>query len=220
MFEFHAIFLYFDFLILINQPWYLATFAVAEQLYDALQVWSTAGSLNVTSLSLPFFQLFDSAVTVGTYASTSAEYTKLTTGIKTFADGFILVNAKYTPSNGGLAEQYSRSSGSPVSATDLTWSYASAITAFEARSGANAAFPGWGAAGLTVPTACQRSGGGGGGSSGTVAVTFNVQATTVWGGESQSEYSILGFFIDDKLQRTSISLVPWMRFRIGRLITP
>jgi glucoamylase len=43
--------------------------------------------------------------------------------------------------------------------------------------------PSWGAAGLVVPATCQTSGGGGGGSGGTVSVTFNVQATTVFGGE-------------------------------------
>ena len=85
--------------------------------------------------------------------------------------------AQYTPSNGGLAEQYSRNDGTPTSAVDLTWSYAAALTAFAARDGFVPAS--WGAAGLTVPSVCST---GGSGSGGTVAVTFNVQATTVWGG--------------------------------------
>ncbi|KAI0821308.1 glucoamylase [Irpex lacteus] len=157
-----------------GNPWYLAVFGVAEQLYDALNVWKAQGSLNVTSTSLPFFQQFSSSVTAGTYASTSTTYTTLTSAIKTFADGFIAVNAKYTPSNGGLSEQFDKSSGSPTSAVDLTWSYASALTAFAARNGTT--YPGWGANGLT--TSCSSSGGGGGS---TVAVTFNVQATTVFG---------------------------------------
>ncbi|KAJ7741318.1 glucoamylase [Mycena metata] len=165
-----------------GNPWYLATAAVAEQLYDALIVWKAQGSLNVTSISLPFFQQFLPSVAVGTYASSTSTFTTLTAAVKTFADGFIATNAKYTPSGGGLAEQYSRSNGAPVSAVDLTWSYAATITAFEARAGF--ASPGWGAAGLTVPTTCQTSGGGGGtgtGGSGTVAVTFNVMATTFFG---------------------------------------
>lgn len=160
-----------------GNPWYLTTFAVAEQLYDALNVWAAQGSLNVTSISLPFFQQFSSSVTAGTYASSSTTYTTLTSAIKSFADGFVAINAQYTPSNGGLAEQFSRSNGSPVSAVDLTWSYASALTAFEARN--NTQFAGWGAVGLTVPTSCSSNSGGGGGS--TVAVTFNVNAQTVWG---------------------------------------
>lgn len=152
---------------------------MAEQLYDALTVWNTQGSLNVTSISLPFFQLFSSSVTVGTYASTTTTYTTLTSGIKTYADGFLAVVAKYTPSNGGLSEQYDKATGAPLSAVDLTWSYAAALTAFNARSGGVPA--GWGAQGLTVPSTCSTGGGSGGGS--TVAVTFNVVATTVYGGK-------------------------------------
>ncbi|KAI0357455.1 glucoamylase [Trametes cingulata] len=157
-----------------GNPWYLTTSAVAEQLYDALIVWNKLGALNVTSTSLPFFQQFSSGVTVGTYSSSSSTFNTLTSAIKTFADGFLAVNAKYTPSNGGLAEQYSRSNGSPISAVDLTWSYAAALTSFAARSGKT--YASWGAAGLTLPTTCSGSGG-----AGTVAVTFNVQATTVFG---------------------------------------
>ena len=111
----------------------------------------------------------------------SSTYTTLTAAIKAFADGFVAVNAKYTPANGGLSEQYDKSSGAPTSAVDLTWSYASALTAFAARGGF--ASPGWGAQGLTVPSTCSGSSGA------TVAVTFNVQATTVFGGKLQTELS-------------------------------
>ena len=83
-----------------------------------------------------------------------------------------------TPSNGGLSEQFDRNTGSPLSAVDLTWSYASALTAFAARDGQT--FASWGAAGLALPSSCSSNSGGGGN---TVQVTFNVQATTVWGGE-------------------------------------
>ncbi|KAF7348265.1 Glycoside hydrolase family 15 protein [Mycena sanguinolenta] len=164
-----------------GNPWYLATSAVAEQLYDALIVWNAQGELNVTSTSLAFFQQFLPSVAVGTYTSSTSTFTTLTAAVKTFADGFIGVVAKYTPAGGGLAEQYSRSNGAPVSAVDLTWSYAAALTAFSARAGVTS--PGWGAAGLVVPTTCQTSGSGTGGSggAGTVSVTFNVVATTVEG---------------------------------------
>ncbi|KAI0035180.1 glycoside hydrolase family 15 protein [Vararia minispora EC-137] len=163
-----------------GNPWYLATFAVAEQLYDALLTWQSLGSLNVTSTSLAFFRQFNSTVAVGTYPSSSSTYAALTSAVKSFADGTVSVNAKYTPSNGGLSEQYDKNSGSPLSAVDLTWSYASALTAFMARNGTVPAS--WGAAGLTVPSTCPSGGSSGsGGSGGTVAVTFNVHATTVWG---------------------------------------
>ncbi|KDQ62664.1 carbohydrate-binding module family 20 protein [Jaapia argillacea MUCL 33604] len=156
-----------------GNPWYLCTAAVAEQLYDALQVWSSQGSLSITSISLPFFQQFSSGVATGTYASSTSTYSTLTSAIKTFADGFIAIDQMYTPTNGGLAEQFSRSNGAPLSAVDLTWSYAGMLTAFEARN--NTQFASWGASGLTVPSACQSYSGP------TVTVTFNVYATTVYG---------------------------------------
>lgn len=155
----------------------MCTLAVAEQLYDALSTWSSLGSLDVTSTSLAFFQQFDSSVAAGTYDSSTTEYSTLTAAIKNFADGFVSIVAKYTPSDGELSEQYDKSTGAQTSAVDLTWSYASAVTAFNARSGATET---WGASGLTSPSTCS-----GGGSSGdTIPVTFNVDATTVLGGES------------------------------------
>jgi glucoamylase len=150
-----------------GNPWYLTTLAVAEQLYDALIVWNAQGYLNVTSTSLTFFQLFEPSAAIGSYASTTTTSATLTTGIESYADGFVQIVAKYTPSNGGLSEQYSKSNGAPMSADDLTWSYASAVTAFMARAGTVPAS--WGAKGLT--STCT----------GAVAVTFNVQATTVYG---------------------------------------
>ncbi|THH00826.1 hypothetical protein EW026_g1770 [Hermanssonia centrifuga] len=156
-----------------GNPWYLSTMAVAEQLYDALYVWDTQDSLTVTPISLPFFQLFDSAIQSGTYSSSSSAFTTLTSAIRTFADGFIAIHAKYTPSGGALAEQFTKSNGAPTSAVDLTWSYAAALTGFAARSATNVAS--WGAAGLTVPAVCNSNSGP------TVSVTFNVDATTVLG---------------------------------------
>jgi glucoamylase len=157
------------------QPWYLTTFAVAEQLYDALIVWRTQGYIQVTSTSLDFFQQFDTSLTIGTYTSSSSTYTSLISSIQSFADGFVATGAKYTPSGGGLAEQYSRSNGDPLSAVDLTWSYASALTVFAARGGQTSAS--WGAQGLTVSSSCLTS------DTATVSVEFNVGATTVLGGE-------------------------------------
>ncbi|PPR00430.1 hypothetical protein CVT24_004491 [Panaeolus cyanescens] len=156
-----------------GNPWYLTTNAVAEQLYDAINVWKQQGSLSVTSTSLAFFRQFQSSIATGTYASSTSTFTSLISAIQTFADGFIAINAKHTPANGGLAEQYDRNTGSPLSAVDLTWSYASALTAFSARKGVLPAS--WGAKGLTVPSTCS------GNTGPTVQVTFNVVATTVFG---------------------------------------
>lgn len=174
----------------ILQPWYLTTLAVSEQLYDALTVWKLQSSLSVTLTSLAFFQNLVPTVKVGTYTAKSATYATLVAAVEAYADGFVATVAKYTPSGGGLAEQYSKTDGVSISAVDLTWSYAAALTAFGARAGVVPSS--WGAKGLVVSSTCSTAsgtgtgGGGGGGSGGggsaTVKVTFNVQATTILGG--------------------------------------
>ncbi|KAG6334061.1 hypothetical protein ID866_5024 [Astraeus odoratus] len=161
-----------------GNPWYLTTFAVAEQLYDSLIVWNQQGYLNVTDTSLAFFRLFDSSISTGTYTASSSTFQALTSAIQTFSDGFIAVNANYTPSDGSLAEQYGRNDGTPISAMNLTWSYASALTAFSARSKQTSAS--WGAKGLAVPSTCYVP----------VSVQFNVYATTVYGVLTTSEENI------------------------------
>ncbi|CAE6445599.1 unnamed protein product [Rhizoctonia solani] len=162
-----------------GNPWYLCTLAAAEQLYDALYQWNKLDQIPVTARSLAFFQQFSSTITTGNYSSSSTQYSTVTAAVKTYADGFVAIVQKYIGTNGALAEQFAKSNGAPTSAADLTWSYASALTAFEAR---NSTVPSsWGASGLTVPATCLRGGSGGGG---TVAVTFTETATTVYGGKS------------------------------------
>ncbi|KJA21218.1 carbohydrate-binding module family 20 protein [Hypholoma sublateritium FD-334 SS-4] len=157
-----------------GNPWYLTTAAVAEQLYDSLIVWKQQGSLTITTTSLAFFKQFMPSATTGTFASSTSAFTTLTSSVQTFADDFLSIVSKYTPSNGGFSEQFDKNAGTPLSAADLTWSYASALTVFSARQGFSSAV--WGAKGLTVPSgACQSFVGP------TVQVTFNVVATTQFG---------------------------------------
>jgi hypothetical protein len=39
-----------------------------------------------------------------------------------YADGYMSIVEEYTPSGGALAEQFSKSDGTPLSAANLTWS--------------------------------------------------------------------------------------------------
>lgn len=98
-------------------------------------MWDAQGSLEVTSQSLAFFQDLDSSAAAGTYAAGSDEYTTLSSAVRTYAEGFVANAAEYAASNGSLAEQYSRSNGTPLSARDLTWSYAALLTAAARRAG-------------------------------------------------------------------------------------
>lgn len=156
-----------------GNPWYLTTAAVAEQLYDALIVWKQQEFITVTSTSFAFFEQLNSSITIGTYPSSTTTFTSLIDAVQSYADGFLAINAKYTPSNGGLSEQYDKNTGTPLSAIDLTWSYGSALTAFAARQGTVPAS--WGANGLVVSPVCSPNAGP------TVQVTFHVAAETVFG---------------------------------------
>jgi glucoamylase len=145
-------------------------------LYDALYVWNQQQSLVVTDISKPFFSLFSSNIATGTYSSGTSTYKTLVSAIRAYADGFIAINAKYTPDDGSLSEQFDKATGVPTSAVHLTWSYASALTAFYARD-SSLVPESWGAKGLKSPSVCLP-----GPQPPQSTVTFNVAATTVYGG--------------------------------------
>ncbi|KAH6620958.1 Six-hairpin glycosidase-like protein [Chaetomium sp. MPI-SDFR-AT-0129] len=139
-----------------GNPWYLANFAAAEQLYDAIFVWKKDGSIKVTDLSLAFFKDLVPGIATGTYDSASTTFTSIINAVSAYADGFIDIASKYTPSGGALAEQYSRDNGSPLSAADLTWSYAAFLSVADRRAGIVP--DGWSAEnGNTLPATCERT---------------------------------------------------------------
>ncbi len=118
-----------------GNPWYLATLAAAEQLYDAVYVWKKQEFVAVTELSQAFFKDLVPSISSGNYSSDSDTFQTLVQAVSTYADDFVNVVAKYTPSDGALAEQYSKDNGTPLSARDLTWSYASFLTTADRRAG-------------------------------------------------------------------------------------
>ncbi|KAI1189028.1 family 15 glycosyl hydrolase [Nemania serpens] len=139
-----------------GNPWYLNTLAAAEQLYDALYVWQTTRSITVTSTSLAFFKALVPSVTAGTYASTSSTYTAIYNAVFLYAEGFVDKVSQYEFTNGSLSEQFDRNSGAPLSARDLTWSYASFLTAVARRAGVVPA--GWAnPAATSVPGSCAAT---------------------------------------------------------------
>ncbi|WPH04005.1 extracellular glucoamylase protein, protein [Acrodontium crateriforme] len=157
-----------------GNAWYLSTFAAAEQLYDAIYQWNKQGSITITSTSLAFFKDVYSSAAVGTYSSSSSTFTTIVDAVMTYADSYMSNAQTYTPSSGALAEQYSRSNGTPLSAVDLTWSYAAFMTAFNARAAAVPAS--WGASSAKLPATC----------SGTSANGPCATATNTFGGSQPS----------------------------------
>jgi glucoamylase len=180
----------------LGQPWYLTTFAVAEQLYDAIQQWSTFNSLSISDVDLAFWKSFYPSAKVGTYKK-GKEFDKMLNAVLTYADSFVEVALKYTPSSGELSEQFSRENGTQVSARHLTWSYASFVTMRSARKSATSNYPqvpSWGApTGNKVPANCEADSAVGtyspavaagappGAGGCTLLVKFNVNASTFFG---------------------------------------
>ncbi|XWX00858.1 hypothetical protein V2A60_008881 [Cordyceps javanica] len=137
-----------------GNPWYLATMAAAEQLYDAVHIWNQQGSVTVTSTSQAFFNDFVPNISAGTYSGDSSTFKSIVQGAAAYADDFVAIVAKYTPSSGSLAEQFDKNNGAPLSARDLTWSYASLLTAIDRRAGIIP--PSWASSGAgEVPGSCS-----------------------------------------------------------------
>ncbi|KHJ30034.1 putative glycoside hydrolase family 15 protein [Erysiphe necator] len=117
-----------------GNPWYLTTLAAAEQLYDALYVWEKFKFINITNISLHFFQDFSPNIQIGIYQDTTLEYQNLLNSISSYADEFVKVVQRYAQFNGSLSEQFDKVTGNPSSAYDLTWSYVAFLTAVSRRS--------------------------------------------------------------------------------------
>jgi len=139
-----------------GNPWYLCTLAAAELLYDAVYQWNKIGSITIDSTSLSFFQDIYSSAATGTYASGSSTFSSIVSAVNTYADGYFSIVEKYTPTDGSLAEQFSKTDGSPLSASDLTWSFASLLTA-AARRGSSVPAS-WGESdAASVPSVCEAT---------------------------------------------------------------
>ncbi|KAI1264227.1 carbohydrate-binding module family 20 protein [Xylariaceae sp. FL1019] len=121
-----------------GNPWYLITSGAAEFLYDAAAQWKFQGSLTIDETSLPFFEDLYPTAQAKKYTAfgKSPELPKIINAVTKYADSFVEVVEKYTPADGSLSEQFSKNASfSPLSAKDLTWSYAAFISMAERRAG-------------------------------------------------------------------------------------
>lgn len=125
-----------------GNPWYITTLAAAEVLYDAVAQFNKAAEVKVDNISLAFWQQLVPEVEEGNYTD-SANVSKLLDAATTYADGFIEKLSHYVPSNGTLNEQINKTTGEPLSAIALTWSFAAFVTAADRRNGNYP--PSWGA---------------------------------------------------------------------------
>ncbi|KAI0062578.1 Six-hairpin glycosidase [Artomyces pyxidatus] len=118
-----------------GQPQFFSTFNAAEQLYDALSTWNKIGGLEVTKISLKFFQQFDTHVRVGRYTKGSTRYDRLTKAIRKYADDIILLLAKHTPEDFLLTESIQNTTGLPYGSRGMIRSLAAASSAYDTHNG-------------------------------------------------------------------------------------
>lgn len=120
-----------------GNPWYLAITAAAEFLYDAVAQWKARHNLIVDDISLAFFKELYPEVTIRQYNSGNGNspFSQIMQAVTAYADSFLAIAEKYTPIDGSLSEQIDKTTGLPLSARDLTWSYAAFITMSQRRLG-------------------------------------------------------------------------------------
>lgn len=125
------------FVLIANDYRYLITTAAAEFLYDVVAQLRARHSVIVDEISLPFYKELYPAIKLGQLNSGNANspFAQLMNAITAYADSFVAVAQKSTPASGALAEQFDRVTGVPLSARDLTWSYAGFVTMAQRRAG-------------------------------------------------------------------------------------
>lgn len=117
----------------IAHPWFLCTHAVAEVLYVVQAHYAASSWLPIDAYSLPFYQLLVPTITTGTYARGSKEYDLLLRGLLRMADGYLEVAGRYAAKDDKMSEQINRYSSQMRGARELSWSYASFLSAWAAR---------------------------------------------------------------------------------------
>lgn len=118
------------------QVQYSNTFNVAEQVFDALNTWDLIGSLNITEVSLKFFQQFDDQVPLGTYKKGSATYDKMTSTMKTWAENTLISLEGRTPSDLILPLIMNKTTGQPDPPLGALRSQVAVLGAHNAYNGA------------------------------------------------------------------------------------
>ncbi len=119
-----------------GNPWYLTTAAFAEYHYRLATVIKQSENFQITSLSLPLIRSMPGLSNWKEGVVTLEERSRLAEALFARGDAFLETLREFTPADGHMAEQFHRALGTPVSARDLTWSYASFLTALNARQAA------------------------------------------------------------------------------------
>ncbi|KAI9457901.1 Six-hairpin glycosidase-like protein, partial [Russula earlei] len=118
-----------------GHPQYFATLHASEQLFDALITWDLIGGLQVTDVSLKFFQQFDPNIEIGTYDKGSDIYESLTYAITICAEEILLFLADHMPDDYVLPMGIDGATGEPLGPRGVLHSLVSAFGVYDAYNG-------------------------------------------------------------------------------------
>ncbi|KAI0250155.1 Six-hairpin glycosidase-like protein [Lactifluus subvellereus] len=125
-----------------GHPQFFASFNSAEQLYYSLTTWDIIGYIDVTPVSLKFWQQFDRSISVKRYAKGSSGYKVLTDYARGWANKIVLQLAKSTPADYVLVECVNKETGEPYGPRGMIRSLAAALGVIDAWKGVKP--PNWG----------------------------------------------------------------------------
>ncbi len=126
-----------------GNPWYMTTAAFAEFYFRVATVIKKSEFIQINELNIDFFQNALSKyhgqepslhlTADQNIAVQSATGRRLLASLYYRGNSFLETLRRYTGSQGEMSEQFDRRAGVPVSAPDLTWSYAGFLSALQAR---------------------------------------------------------------------------------------
>jgi glucoamylase len=104
-------------------------------LYDALITWDLIGHIDVTPVSLKFWQQFDRAISVQHYKKGSPDYKVLIEYVRDWANKIVLQLEKATPSDYVLVMCVEKETGGPYGPRGMIRSLAAALGVIDAHKG-------------------------------------------------------------------------------------
>ncbi|MGA2706556.1 MAG: glycoside hydrolase family 15 protein [Isosphaeraceae bacterium] len=117
-----------------GNPWFLCTAAMGELYFRAANLWESKGSLTVSDSSKAFFSSlassrFSSLQSGQTLSRSDPAFDDVLSTLRAAGDAQLRRVKYHAASDGSLSEQYFRDNGYSMSFGDLSWSYASILTA-------------------------------------------------------------------------------------------
>jgi glucoamylase len=119
-----------------GNPWILLTAGMAEHHFQVARDLQAQGLLKISALNVDFYNraMMSKVFTVGEKITpTDPRFAQVIAGLRHLADAYLRRVQHHAAADGGFAEEIQRDTGLPQGARDLTWNYASLITALNLR---------------------------------------------------------------------------------------